>query len=637
MTLSLRSMLFLVLTQCLILNLNGQSDLSEEEIRVVELNNQISKIVYKDRELADSLARKAIRLAAQIEFVNGEAKASRHLGLINLLGGDLIESKKHYLRNLNLSLASSDRAWQSKAYLLLTEVTKRQGDDLNTLAYLSEAEKLSEGSQDRKTKGRIYVGLGNYYRQAKDWDEAESYYNKALEVRLDLEDSSGLFNTYQVLGLLFSNQGVFDKAKDNYLKAQNYIQNRTRPQNLAALYSNLGSTYLETQLYDSARYYYRNTFDQYVKSGNKYSQALTLNNLSTLSFTLKQYNQANKHAFKGVALAREVNAPRLLSSLYYNLSDNYQALGNYERSFHYYKLSDSIDFEITNEEKNKQLAQLEVKFETAQKDKEIAQQNLDLAEADTQRKLLFAGLVILLLIVGFTYGLLRRKRKSNEALQLQKSLVEKREKEKALLLRELHHRVKNNFQIVSSLLNLQYYDTEDKETAAAIKSGQARVEAMSMIHRELYQSENITTIEMQDYITHLIDNTAYFFDYDSDEFDTDLTVDQQPLGVKYAIPLGVIINELITNSFKHAFRTVKRPLLGLSLSINEPSQQVSLSLWDNGPGLPDRSDIQETSFGLELIRDLVSQLKGSFSIEGNEGSKFVINFPYAITEAHVES
>ncbi|GAB5533728.1 MAG: hypothetical protein Roseis3KO_55050 [Roseivirga sp.] len=362
-----------------------------------------------------------------------------------------------------------------------------------------------------------------------------------------------------------------------------------------------------------------------------------MNNLTALEYDLENYSQSIDHAQKGVELARETGASELLSSLYYNLSDSYKALGDYKRSFEYYKLSDSIDYEITNTEKNAQLAEMQVKFDTEKKDKEIAQQNLDLTKADTQKNQLFAGIGLLVLIAGFISWSLVRKRRSNARLEAQKSLIEKREQEKALLLRELHHRVKNNFQVVSSLLNLQYYEAESAGAAEAIKAGQTRVEAMSMIHRELYQGENDTALEMKDYVVHLIENAIYMYDFEPDAVDLKLEIDDSPLDVKYAIPLGIIINELITNAFKHAFQSVAKPALSVYLNRDTEAQKLTLKVSDNGPGLPDTGEVKPSSFGLELIGDLMKQLKGELMVNNQQGAEFTIVFPYVPLSQHVES
>ncbi len=610
-----------------------QVDLIE---KIDSLNNKATLLIYSDSVNASSIAKEALVLAEKLNYKEGLAKASRHLGLLSLLKGDLQRAKRYYESNLSICLNLNNDSEKTKAYLLITEVTKREGNSVVTLDYLLKALSIIETSNDLATFSRVLDGLGSHFRQAGDLSLAEKYYRKSLLIRNDSRDTTGLVYSYQVLGNLYSIQDKENEAKKNYLNAlalSGFISNKGT---LSTLLSNLGSIYLLEKDLDSAYYYYNEAFEIQKGLGNQYSQALLLNNLTALTHEQSKFLESNNYALEGISLAKEVNAPKILSSLYYNLSDNYKALKDFEKSFYYYKLSDSIDYELTNKEKNAQLAELQVQYETEKKDKEIALQNIALVKGSAQRNLLIAGISGLIIISLIIYRALARKKRSNRLLTEQKYLVEKREKEKALLLRELHHRVKNNFQIVSSLLNLQYYDTEDLKAAQAIKSGQARVEAMSMIHRELYQSENITSIEMGDYVKHMIENTAYSFQYESDQIDVLVDVDSKSLSVRYAIPLGIIVNELVTNSFKHAFQSVNRPMLSVSIKINEEKGTVSIVVFDNGPGIPDPAHISKSSFGMELIRDLVKQLKGILSIDSQAGAKFSIDFPLIEEESNVE-
>lgn len=633
---SLVFILFLLL--CADLYGQDKALVSEEQRKVI--NEKIRKgqrLIRKDSVAAGNLAKEILSESQKANYPVGVVNAYRQLGLLSLLQGRLENAKSYYLLNLEFYKGGEDKVREARAYLLLTEVTKRQGDKLKTLEYLSTGLDLIEQTDDVGTLSKFLDGLGGYYRGEENFDESEQYYRKALKARLEAQDSSGLVNSYQVLGNLYGLQEMNGLAMENYHESLKFLKTGREPRKWASLYTNLGVTYYKQSIFDSARLYYERALILQESLGNQYSQTILFNNLAALAFEQNDFRESREYALKGVALAKEIDSPELLSSLYFNISDGYKAIGDYKQSFDYYKLSDSIDFALSNQAKNAQIAELQVQFESAKKDKEIVQQSLELTQADAQNQLLFAGLALVVVAASFTYGLLIRKRRSNKALQLQKSLVEKREKEKALLLRELHHRVKNNFQIVSSLLNLQYYGTKDEETAEAIKSGQARIEAMSMIHRELYQSENITTIEMEDYVRHLIDNTAYSFNYAEDDFEVKLSIDRTPIGVKYAIPLGVVINELITNSFKHAFKEVEQPKLEVCLKMDDNLEIVTLDLSDNGPGLPDSSEIEDSSFGLELIHDLVKQLKGTLIMGRDNGSHVQIEFPYLPVEAHVES
>lgn len=603
---------------------------------VDSLNNVSAGLIYKDSAMARIKAEEALAISTRIGYESGSANAYRHLGLLNLRAGAFAKAKEFYRLNLEFRIKEGNEISIAKAYFVLSQVTNRAGEKVETLEYLLKALDLLEKSTDTKTLNRVYDALGNHYRGERNFQLAEKYYSESLDIRLSESDSAGLLYSYQVIGNLYGVQDLNTQAKSSYREGLKYSRGDVDNRRVASISTNLGITYYKEELYDSSRFYYEEALKAQRSLGNRYSEALILNNLTALEFGLGDYRKSISYASLGVELAKETGASELLSSLYYNLSDSYKALGDYKRSFEYYKLSDSIDYEITNTEKNAQLAELQVKFDTEKKDREIAEKTLELTEASIEQKQLLAGLVILLLVAGFIYWSLLRKKKSNKLLQSKKELIEKREQEKALLLRELHHRVKNNFQVVSSLLNLQYYEAESHTAAEAIKAGQTRVEAMSMIHRKLYQGENDTALEMKDYVVHLIENAIYLYDFEPEAVDLDLDIDDSPLDVKYAIPLGIIINELITNAFKHAFQAVARPALRVYLNMDTASQKLTLTVGDNGPGLPHTGEVKASSFGLELIGDLMKQLKGKMTTDNQSGAEFTIVFPYIPLSAHVE-
>ncbi len=201
----------------------------------------------------------------------------------------------------------------------------------------------------------------------------------------------------------------------------------------------------------------------------------------------------------------------------------------------------------------------------------------------------------------------------------------------ALMMKELHHRVKNNLAIVSSLLKLQSNRLDDEKAIQAVRVGQQRVEAMSLIHQRLYQTEHVTTINMRDYLTDLTQNLMQAYGYEPSFFDLQLIIEHAILDIDVAMPLGLIVNELATNAFKYAYSDDKRPLLRIALLNNHSAQAgITLEVQDNGPGI-DMTDWQGTgsrsSFGKRLIASLAEQLEGHFRLYKENGTLFRLHIP----------
>jgi len=198
--------------------------------------------------------------------------------------------------------------------------------------------------------------------------------------------------------------------------------------------------------------------------------------------------------------------------------------------------------------------------------------------------------------------------------------------EKELLLREIHHRVKNNLQIISSLLNLQIPYIKDKESIEFFKESQNRVKSISMVHEKLYQSKNIDKIDFGDYISNIVTNLFQTYDVDQDIIEYNSSLDNIKLNIETSIPCGLIITELITNSIKHAFsNTEKKGKIWVKL--NSDHGKFTLIIKDNGTGFPEDMDFKNMeSLGLQLVDLLVDQVNGSIELNRKNGTEFKIEF-----------
>ena len=195
------------------------------------------------------------------------------------------------------------------------------------------------------------------------------------------------------------------------------------------------------------------------------------------------------------------------------------------------------------------------------------------------------------------------------------------------LMRELHHRVKNNLQIVSSLLSLQSFRITDRTAAAAVREGQHRIEAMSLIHQRLYTHDNITEINIKHFVTDLSESLMQAYGFARDQFELVLNIDNEMMDVDKAIPIGLIINELMTNAFKYAYAGVQKPALHISLTKQESLLQLIVA--DNGKGL-DTQQWHEAdgSYGKELVKTFTQQLSGTLEVEVRNGTVFTLMIPY---------
>jgi two-component sensor histidine kinase len=202
-----------------------------------------------------------------------------------------------------------------------------------------------------------------------------------------------------------------------------------------------------------------------------------------------------------------------------------------------------------------------------------------------------------------------------------------------VLLKEIHHRVKNNLQIISSLLYLQSRQIEDEPTLDMFIQGQNRVKSMALVHEKLYQSQDLTRIDFAEYIRSLTGYLFQSYDANTRGVHLNIAIDHIFLGVDTAIPCGLIINELVSNALKYAFPSpgeAERELPPGEISIQlqvGADNRLTLTVKDNGIGFPPELDFQNTeSLGLQLVNNLVNQLDGTIEFKRNNGTIFRVLF-----------
>ena len=201
-------------------------------------------------------------------------------------------------------------------------------------------------------------------------------------------------------------------------------------------------------------------------------------------------------------------------------------------------------------------------------------------------------------------------------------------KEKSILLKEIHHRVKNNLQIISSLLNLQSNYIEDGATKFLFKETQNRIKTLALVHEKLYKSENVEYVNLKEYIVSMVDLLSYSFDKEYIDVNYDLNIDGlEGFDIEKAIPCGLIINEILSNAYKYAFP--KKLSGNINIELNKMNDNCILIISDDGVGMPKDFNLKNSnSLGLELIYSLVDQLDGNLSINSKNGTKFQLEFPY---------
>jgi two-component sensor histidine kinase len=205
--------------------------------------------------------------------------------------------------------------------------------------------------------------------------------------------------------------------------------------------------------------------------------------------------------------------------------------------------------------------------------------------------------------------------------------IESSLKEKDILLKEIHHRVKNNLQIIISLLNLQSGYIKDEASLKAVKEGQSRVRSMALVHEKFYQSDKVSEIDFAEYIQKLCHFIYQTYGDKTDRIEVKVKGDNVELDMDTAMPCGLLINEIVSNSYKYAFPGQNKGTI--TIELRKLNGKMSLMINDNGVGFPENFNFENSeSLGMQLIQALTSQLDGELKVLRENGATFEVIFPY---------
>lgn len=535
-------------------------------------------------------------------------------------------------------------------YDLLCSVSTDMGDPAKGVEYGLLAVKTAEQQHDTTLQlCTIYNRLAVAYSfWPKDGGECATYLKKALAIAQKYNDIDAI--TTVLLNVCYMPHGRGDfKEFLNLIKSSDKI---------------LKHQELDDSVYFAAFYLIAYTFGEKNNEATLYANRLlkmiagydwdnvvlapVYTSLSRYYLWQKDYVDAEKYATTFIAFCRKNKYRNTLATAYLFRSEADSGLANFPAALMDFKKHKIIKDSLMDESKSRQIGQLQIRYETEKKDRDIEfqKQNIDLltnkseVEKDNLKKTRTTRDVIAfssILLLGLAYFAYRIKQRHNKKLELQKEEIDKQNTqlkklmgEKEWLVKEIHHRVKNNLQIMTSLMNIQSNYLEKGVALDAIKASQSRMNAMSLIHEKLYQSSSLVSINMHKYITELCTYLVESFGGDKNVA-IQIDADEVDFDVSQAVPLGLILNEAITNAIKYAFVGNKNNCLNISL-ISTGDDLWTLEIRDNGKGLPSTLQFRKSnSIGITLMETLTEQLNGKMDLKNDGGLKISITFAKLLT------
>ena len=540
-------------------------------------------------------------------------------------------------------------------YNLLSEVNYLKEDFSEALKYGLLAEKTAIAVHDNSLQlSSIYNHIGLIYYSMRQNQDAKEYWQKAFDIAIKHNDTEYIRTISENICSVLIRQKKEKEALALIKELQVKFPTTNLERQLREAHF-LFRIYIIMHNNKEATIYYKKLKKYISIYEDKEGLGMpVLRSFAEYYYQIKKYDDfytTIKH-LDSLTSAKRNSLVMAETHLLWFKADS--SRGNYVNAIKHYQLYKKISDSVFKGEKSKQINGLQIEFQSEKKDKniELLQQKAKVQEVSIHnnkivRYLFITSLIILLLLFLLLYNRYRLKKKINEQLEIKRQQVSEQNElnkkmlvEKEWLLKEIHHRVKNNLQIVISLLNTQSNYLDNEDALIAIQSSKHRMYAMSVIHQKLYQSDNLAKIDISWYISELIT-------YMRESFDTDekikfiLETEQVDLDIAQAVPMGLIINETVSNAIKYAFPLDRKGKIRISLK-NTGQDTCQLIIEDDGVGLPEGFDKNErNSLGLNLIMGLTNQIDGVFEMINNNGLKIKITFTksneFAAASDHFDS
>lgn len=493
------------------------------------------------------------------------------------------------------------------------------GKSEEQIKVLVKGAEYAETLNDFQSKFLFLINLGWAYMAQEQYEKANEYILEGLNDSLNIETIRDKMKFHHLAGLNYSRWDKYEKA----LTHNNYVYE---------YYKKIGDKRFEFDVLNNTAVVYRKmnqpkkvieiskkTLKIAQELNHKLAIFVANHTAATAYLDLNQFNEAEKMFLEIAKDSIDTNLidTQALGGVFDNLSKVYEGKKEYKKSLFYLQKFKSINDSILIKQRDSKVTEIETKYQTEQKEKENlqlkaekAEQTLQIEKEKTHKWLLGVGLgtsIITLFIFGYYY----QKNKK------QKLLIES-------LQKELHHRVKNNLSIIDTFIEVAKEEFTDKAFENKLTELQHRILSINQVHEHLHENKDLTTINVKKYVSELVTNIENSFANEHIKVVLNIA-ENLTISTDKSFPLGLIINEFLTNSYKYAFENLQEGII--EITINETKNNYLLNLKDNGKGLPPTFNLNKTTtFGIRIMKLLSKQLNGTFELKSENGVQLTIKF-----------
>jgi two-component system, sensor histidine kinase PdtaS len=536
------------------------------------------------------------------------------------------------------------------------------------LVYMHRAHDLSKKIGFKRGISATYSVMGVLYFKKGDFSKSSYYYYKGLRYDEQIGDEAGAMRNAGNLGVLYDQQGDHDKALAYYKRALKTAKRLKIAQSESIYYSNISIVLSRRGNQEKALYYQKQALEADLRVGNEPFVVADLINIGVTLNKLKRYEESNGYALQALEKSRKLGDNMLIANSLNLLAENHGDDGNYslgeryflecievgkkvqnpdlmrgylegisefyekngrpDKALKYYKEFIVMRDSVLNTNATAETVRAETNYLNDKKNAAVKFRHdrkvyrLNARNARNLQLGVFLGIFLLLALVLLVFA----KRAFNTKKRLADFLAAE-DKRKEVLLQEVHHRINNNLQIISSLLELQANAAADPRLNDYLTQSQNRIQSLAVLHELMYDSDSPLMVDVREYLDKILDFHRDVLRSAQEHVTIETQIQPVQLPTKLAVPVALIMNELVTNAIKYAFAGRSEGRIDVTFQPeNATFSEWTLTITDNGNGLPPDSERRKDSLGLRLVSLMAKQLKGRLESGSNGGAFFRITF-----------
>jgi len=629
-----------------LLSVWGDSN-NQDSTRVKALHDVAWKLAFKNPDSSIVLANLELDFNIKINKEVNNIGTYNVLGVASIIDGEYINALDYFekaIKRANIELKSKDAETVEEAkkglaqtYINRGILYKNQGDYAKALTNQLKSVAIWEELKEEQKVAIAYGNIGVIYRNLKEYDKSMSYHLKGIEIKKRSIDSNKLAVDYSNLGTLYKTIGKLDSAMIFLQKSLAFELKSDNKKGLANSYGAIGNLYRKMNDLPNAIKYQKKGLEIDKQTSQNKSTANSYVNLGESYLTLKQYGTSIDYLNKALELSSKIGALKEQKYARRYLADVYEAKGDFKKAMVNYKEFIVLRDSLINENTHREVTRAEIRSEFNRKEyadslnrqhkKEIriSEQSkkdelkgVEIKQQKYYSTLALIGAIILAIMLVIVVFQVLKHKKSNVILNIQKKKIEKSDKEKEVLIREIHHRVKNNLQIISSLLKAEQRKSSSEDVKSALTYGRQRIEAISFVHEKLYLQTDLANVDLEDYLLDLAENLLTSYDK-TNQIELNIHSRVRNLDADVAVNLGLLTAELITNSIKHGFSESSEGFI-IETSLKKEEDYILFKYADNGKEIVDMSKMGNSdSFGIKLVLSIVKKMNGEIISDTSKG------------------